>query len=39
MRDHHVNFSAAFVVSAAVALLRAGLILLVRPRTGDLEKT
>jgi MFS transporter, Spinster family, sphingosine-1-phosphate transporter len=39
MRDHHVNFSAAFVVSAAVALLSAGLILLVRPRTGDLEKT
>jgi len=32
MRDHHVSFSIAFVVSAAIALLSAGLILLVRPR-------
>lgn len=32
MRDHHVNFSVAFAVSAAVALLSAGLILLLKPR-------
>ncbi|HXS68448.1 MAG TPA: MFS transporter, partial [Candidatus Polarisedimenticolia bacterium] len=34
MRDHHMNFSLAFAVSAAVALLSAGLILLVKPRVG-----
>ena len=34
MRDHHVKFSLAFAVSAAVALLSAGLILLVKPRVG-----
>jgi MFS family permease len=32
MRDHGVKFSVAFAASAAVALLSAGLILLVRPR-------
>jgi MFS family permease len=32
MRDHHVNFSLAFAVSAAVALLSAALILLVKPQ-------
>lgn len=32
MRDHGVKFSVAFGASAAVALLSAGLILLVRPR-------
>ena len=31
MRDHHVKFSMAFAISAAVALLSAGLILLVKP--------
>jgi MFS family permease len=34
MRDHHMKFSLAFAVSAAVALLSAGLILLVKPRVG-----
>ena len=38
MRDHHVKFSVAFAVSAAVALLSVGLILMVRPRTENLEK-
>lgn len=33
MRDHGVKFSVAFAASAAVALLSAGLILLVRPRS------
>jgi MFS transporter, Spinster family, sphingosine-1-phosphate transporter len=33
MRDHDIKFSVAFAVSAAVALLSAGLILLVRPRS------
>ena len=33
MRDHGIKFSVAFAVSAAVALLSAGLILLVRPRS------
>jgi MFS family permease len=33
MRDHGIKFSVAFAVSAAVALLSAGLILFVRPRT------
>ncbi len=32
MRDHHVKFSLAFAVSAVVALLSAGLILLIKPR-------
>ena len=32
MRDHGIKFSVAFAASAAVALLSAGLILLVRPR-------
>jgi predicted MFS family arabinose efflux permease len=31
MRDHGIKFSVAFAVSAAVALLSAGLILLVKP--------
>ena len=39
MRDHHVKFSVAFAISAAVALLSAGLILLVRPRVADMEKS
>lgn len=38
MRDHGINFSAAFAVSAAVALLSAGLILCVKPRADILEK-
>ena len=38
MRDEHISFSIAFAVSAAVALLSAGLILLVKPRTENLEK-
>jgi MFS transporter, Spinster family, sphingosine-1-phosphate transporter len=33
MRDHGIKFSVAFAGSAAVALLSAGLILLVRPRS------
>ena len=37
MRDRGIKFSVAFAVSAAVALLSAGLILLVRPRTQNLE--
>ena len=37
MRDHGVKFSIAFAVSAAVALLGAGLILLVKPRAGVFE--
>lgn len=39
MRDHHVKFSVAFAVSAAVALLSAALILLVKPQVGDLERS
>lgn len=39
MRDHHVKFSVAFAISAAVALLSAGLILLVKPRVADLENS
>ena len=35
MRDHHVKFSLAFAASAAVALLSAGLILLLKPRTEE----
>ena len=38
MRDHGIKFSVAFAVSAAVALLSAALILLVRPRS-DRELT
>ena len=32
MRDQHIKFSIAFTVSAEIALLSAGLILLVKPR-------
>jgi len=32
MRDYGIKFSIAFAVSAAVALLSTGLILLVKPR-------
>jgi predicted MFS family arabinose efflux permease len=39
MRDHGIKFSVAFAVSAVVALLSAGLILLVKPRYDHLEKT
>ncbi len=39
MRDHGIKFSIAFVISAAVACLSAGLILLVKPRLGNLENT
>ena len=39
MRDHHVKFSIAFIVSAAVALLSVGLILLVKPRAENLERS
>jgi MFS family permease len=38
MRDHDIKFSIAFVVSAAVALLSAALILFVKPRTADFEQ-
>jgi MFS family permease len=36
MRDHGVKFSVAFAASAAVALLGAALILLVKPKTDNL---
>ncbi len=39
MRDHGIKFSAAFVVSAVLALLSAGLILLVQPRPELLERS
>jgi MFS family permease len=39
MRDHGVKFSVAFAASAAVALLSAGLILLVKPRAEIVETT
>ena len=39
MRDHGIKFSVAFAVSAAVALLSAGLILLVKPRTDIVERS
>jgi MFS family permease len=39
MRDHHVKFSVAFLVSAVVALLSAGLILLIKPRVENLESS
>ena len=38
MRDHGIQFSVAFVVSAAVALLSASLILLMKPRTANFEQ-
>jgi MFS family permease len=38
MRDHGIKFSIAFAVSAAVALLSAGLILLMKPRVENLER-
>jgi MFS family permease len=38
MRDHGIKFSVAFVVSAAVALFSAVLILFLKPRTEDLEQ-
>ena len=37
MRDRGIKFSVAFAVSAAVALVSAGLILLVKPRAKNLE--
>ena len=37
MRDHGIKFSVAFAVSAAVALLSAGLILLIKPRSANFE--
>jgi MFS family permease len=37
MRDYGIKFSAAFTVSAAVALLSLGLILLVKPRAQSFE--
>ena len=39
MRDHGIKFSIAFAASAAVALLSAGLILLVKPCADNLEKS
>jgi MFS family permease len=39
MRDHGVKFSVAFAVSAAVALISAGLILLVKPGIENFEKS
>lgn len=38
MRDHGIKFSVAFAVSAAVALLSAAMILLVKPRPENLER-
>jgi MFS family permease len=38
MRDHGIKFSVAFAVSAAVALLSAALILLVKPKPDNFEK-
>jgi MFS family permease len=38
MRDHGIKFSIAFAASAAVALLSAGLILLVKSGIRDFEK-
>jgi hypothetical protein len=34
MRDHGVSFSLAFVLCAAVSLLSAALVLLIKPRSG-----
>ena len=39
MRDNHVKFAIAFAVSAAVALVSVGLILLVKPRVETFENT
>jgi len=39
MRDHGIKFSIAFAASAAVACLSAALILLIKPRAENLEKT
>ena len=39
MRDHGIKFSVAFAASAAVALLSAGLILLIRPHGEPEQKT
>ena len=39
MRDHGIKFSVAFVASAAVALLSAGLILLLKSRKAKLLET
>ena len=39
MRDNHVKFSVAFAASAVVALLSVGLILLVKPRVENFEKS
>jgi len=38
MRDHGIQFAVAFAVSAGVALLSAGLILLVKPRLEITER-
>ena len=38
MRDHGIGFSVAFAVSAAVALLSAGLVLLIKPRLKITER-
>ncbi len=38
MRDQHINFSVAFALSAAVALLSAGLIMWVKPRIDNLRE-
>jgi MFS family permease len=38
MRDHGIKFSIVFAVSAAVALLSAALILLVKPKPDNFEK-
>ena len=38
MRDHGIKFSIAFAVSAAVALLSAALILLIKPKPDNFEK-
>jgi MFS family permease len=37
MRDHGIKFSLAFAASAVVALISAGLILLLKPRTDLIE--
>ncbi len=38
MRDHGIKFSVAFAASAAVALVSVGLILFLKPRTGNFER-
>jgi predicted MFS family arabinose efflux permease len=38
MRDHGIKFSVAFVISAALALFSAGLILWLKPSTENLEQ-